>query len=107
MHHSNLKIEKWQRLTLYEQMGNIGSEVRRAFRAKGKDEKSFNNAVERTLELIDLTVADPKRKHHLKEILRAREVFCDAISGRGQYKSSLSDVDRYFMQFAMAARLKK
>lgn len=41
-----------------------------------------------------------------RAIARAREVFCDAISGGREYKSSLEDLERYFGQFAYAARVK-
>jgi hypothetical protein len=33
--------ERWQALTLAEQLGNIGSEVGRAAKWQGKDDKSF------------------------------------------------------------------
>lgn len=96
-------------LSLIEQMGNIGSEVRRAACWQGRDEKMFNSAVERALELFDLTLMDERwqRQKRLKEIARPREVFCDAVLGGKEYKSSLEDLDKYFFQFALAARLKK
>jgi hypothetical protein len=62
-------------LTLYEQMGNIGTEIGRILHArKRNDLAAQNNALCRALELFDLTVSDPRRKHQLKEILRAREL---------------------------------
>jgi len=105
--HKNLADGRWQKLSLMEQLGNIGGEVSRARNWKGKDEKIFNGAVERALELFDLTLQDSRWIGRLKEINRAREVFCDAILGGKEYKSALEDLDKYFLDFAIAARIDK
>ena len=53
--HSKLTNGEWQTLTLFEQMGNIGSEVSRlASSKKRNDKKSADLALIRALELIDL-----------------------------------------------------
>ncbi len=103
--HEELAEGKWFTMSLAEQLGNIGSEVLRASRQKGKDEKTFRQAVERALELFDLTLSDPRWKGHRLEIARAREVFCDAAYDGMLYKSSLEDLVRYFDNFAFAARM--
>ena len=96
--HQNLVNGSWQKLSLYEQMGNIGSEVGRVARAR--DEISRQKAFERALELFDLTVQDKRRRNQLREILRAREVFVEEVlEGK-----DLSDLDKYFLNFAVAAR---
>jgi len=105
--HENLAAGGWEKLSLFEQMGNIGGEVSRAKNWQGRDEKLFNGAVERALELFDLSLADLRWRGRLKELARAREVFCDAVAGGGEYGSSLVDLDRYFLHFAVAARLSK
>jgi acyl-CoA hydrolase len=61
-------------------------------------------AFERALELIDLTLADPRWRGRLKEIARAREVLCDAADGGRDYGATLEDLDRYFLDFAVLAR---
>lgn len=104
--HKELASGRWHTLSLAEQMGNIGSEVGRARRAEGKDEARFRGAVDRALELFGLTLADPRWRGRLREIGRAYEVFCDAVLGGAEYGSSLADLERYFMQFAIAARRK-
>ena len=89
------------------QLANIGSEVGRAAKQEEKDKDAFRGAVERALELFDLTLQDRRHKGRWKEIARARELFCDAITGGGQYKSSLEDLERYFFHYAYRARMKK
>lgn len=102
--HKGLAAGGWQKLSLAEQLGNIGGEVSRASKWQVKDEKIFLGAVERALELFDLTLDDPRWKGRLLEIARAREVFCDAVYGGKLYKSALGDLVHYFDQFAHAAR---
>jgi len=98
--------ESWDKFSLIEQMGNIGSEIGRAARLEGGDSDGFGSAVNRALELFDLTLRDGRWLGRLREVGRAREVFCDIIWGENQYKTSLSDLERYFMHFATAARLR-
>ena len=97
-------LERWRAMPLEEQLGNIGSEISRAMKWQGKDEKIFQNTVNRALELFDMTLDDERWNGRRLEIARAREVFVDAILGGKEYKSSLQDLDKYFMPFAFAAR---
>jgi hypothetical protein len=62
------------------------------------------SALERALELIDLTVADARWRGRTKEILRARELVCDYLVGDNEYGSSSESLDAYFLPFATAAR---
>ena len=109
LHHTalNLKNGKWQALSLAEQMGNIGSEISRALNWKEKDEKLFEKAIERALELLDFTISDPRWQKRLKEIVRVREFICDAVFGDKKYGNSLEDFDQYFLSFALLARAQK
>ncbi len=103
--HKELAEGRWYKMSLMEQLGNIGSEVGRAKIYQDKNDKErFQKAVDRALELFDLTLADFRWRSRLLEIGRARDVFCDAISGGKEYDSNLSDLERYFMYFAIAAR---
>lgn len=104
MQHKNLASGRWHKLSLLEQMGNIGSEVHRALVAKNKDEKRFEDSVLRVLELLDLTLQDARHRKRLKELTRVREVFCDTIYGTGEYGVTHGDLDSYFFHFALAAR---
>ena len=105
--HKTLAAGRWQTLSLMEQLGNIGSEISRALNWRDKDQKSYENAIDRALELLDLTISDPRWQNRLKEIVRARELLGDAVLGGKEYKTSLNDLDRYFFTFALAARLNR
>lgn len=102
---STVAKEKWQKLTLLEQMGNIGSEVGRAAKWYGKDESSFWGAVSRAMDLFELTQADSRWNRRRRELDRAREVFADAVLGGGEYKSNFEDIEKYFMVFALAVSM--
>lgn len=95
--------ERWWTLPLVQQLGNIGSEVGRAAKWQGKDEESFWGAVTRAVELFDLTQSDKRWYKRRNEINRAKEFFADAVLGGQEYKTSLQDLERYFMQFALVA----
>ena len=103
--HPGLAGGRWHELTLAEQLGNIGSEVSRACnaRARGNNDRMFK-AVDRALELFDLTLADPKLAGRRKEICRAREVVCDFFYGDNEYSSDPASLDKYFRPYALAAR---
>lgn len=98
-------VDRWNDMSIFQQMANIGAEVGRTikWKKKGKTERS-KQAMYRTLELIDFSVADPGNTSSLKEILRLREVFLDYVIGDNAYKSTEQSWDRYFYFFTIAAR---
>ena len=102
-----MTLDNWQKLSFYEQMGNIGSEISRALNWRGKNQESYDNAIARAFELLDLTIADARWRLRLKEIVRARELLADAIFGGKEYKTSFEDLNRYFFNFALAARINR
>jgi hypothetical protein len=98
--------QRWADMSMYEQMGNIGSEVGRALAAKRRgDTPGMRGALYRGLDLMDATAElwAKKKTPRTKELLRAREQFAEAI---------ITDKDdpgleSYFMYFAIAARANK
>lgn len=98
--------ERWFTLTLADQLGNIGSEVGRARKWQGRDEESFWGAATRALELLEMTGEDPRWRKRRPEINRARECFADAVLGGEEYGSTLADLEKYFMQFALLAQIR-
>ncbi len=99
-----LDKEKWARLPVFEQMGNISSEVGRTMNALRRgDEASAQGAFHRGLDLIDATAeAWPAKQHgRKKELLRSRELFATAVeTGKPD-----TDLENYYMQYAIAARM--
>lgn len=104
--HQELAGGRWKTLSLSAQMAHIGAEVGRSlnWREKGNSEQS-RRALERSLELVTLTIADVRWKNRLKEVLRAREVVCDYCVGKNTFRSTPESINRYFLPFAQAARL--
>lgn len=105
--HRDLAAGRWRTYSLAEQLGNVGSEVGRLARWRGRDDRLAERAFDRALELLDLTLADPRWRDRLREIARARELLCDAASGGSEYRTTLEDLDRYFLAFAIAARARR
>jgi len=94
--HQDLAAGRWNELTLMEQLANIGSEVGRAARARSAgNEKRLERALDRALELFDLTIADERWRGRLRE---AVHVVADEVV------SSPESLDAWFLPFAMAAR---
>jgi hypothetical protein len=91
-----------------EQLANVGSEVERAisWRERGNPEYS-RRAFERALELLDLTLADPKNRGRRKEPCRCRELLVDYFAGDNQYCSTDEQWRRYFFAFAWATQLRR
>jgi hypothetical protein len=102
--HVSLAAGRWETMPLVEQLANVGSDVARAYRWQGKDSQSCEKAFIRALELLDLTIGDPRWKGRRKELTRVREMLCDAMLGGKEYGSDLASLDRYFFPFAVAAR---
>jgi len=106
-HHADLAAGRWHTMSLMEQLGNAGSEVSRALRARDKGHPDRErSALNRFLDLIDMTIADPRLKGRRKEICRVREIVCDYFVGENIYGSTPESLDRYFMPYAQAARRK-
>ena len=105
--HSSLAAGRWHDFPLVVQFANIGSEVERALKweAGGKEERS-RRALERGLELLSLTIADPKHRGRLKEMTRLREVLLDYFLGDNLHRSTPESWHSYFHPFGVAANRK-
>lgn len=102
--HTGLE-KRWNRLSLHEQMANIGAEIGRTISWKRKRNKAMStDALYRGLELFDFTINDKKNKNSLKEILRVREAIVDFFLGDNVYKSSDVIWEKYFYYFNAVAR---
>lgn len=103
--HKYLALGHWNELSFFEQMANIGSEVERALNWQTKHNAVYcQNAFERALELIDLTLDGIMPASRLKELARMREALVDYFFGTNQFKSTEASWKKYFLIFTYAAR---
>ena len=97
----------WAERELLDQLGNIGSEVGRAIASHGRaDADRTANAIDRALDLFDATAESLAERHQLQrlqELLRSREVFLGLFYDN-RFDKDAEQLERYFMQFAMAER---
>lgn len=106
--HKNLASGRWFELSLVEQLANVGSDIERTIQWKNKGDLLYSQqAFERALDLLDLTIADPKNRKRLKEIVRLREVLADYFVFDNEYKSTDKAWQNYFFAFNYAAAIKR
>ncbi|MDD5574946.1 MAG: hypothetical protein PHH75_07195 [Candidatus Omnitrophica bacterium] len=103
--HKELSSGRWSKLSFFEQMANIGSEVERALNWQARKDAAYSRkAAERALELLDLTLDNASGPAKLKELARTREIMVDYFFGSNEFKSSESSWRKYFLPFTFAAR---
>ncbi len=103
--HKSLAGGRWNTFSHCEQLAHVGSEVSRALNWPQKQNERFRlNAFERALELMDLTLDDPKNRTRARELCRLRESLVDYFQGTNEFGSTPADMRRYFDAFAYAAR---
>lgn len=106
--HKDLMGDPWNRLSIAEQMANVGCDVERAIRWRNKGNLEYSrNAFERALELLMFTIADSKNKKRLKELCRLKEVLVDYFFGDNQYSFTDEFFQKYFINFNYMAALEK
>jgi hypothetical protein len=101
---------RWAKLDIFNQMGNIYSEVGRSFKTKGqKNSADHKEAISRAIDLFDasIRVLIAKKSPQAKEMLRAKEQFLDLAFDDKATPKSMQSLDQYFMHFAAAARLNR
>jgi len=104
--HRDLAAGRWQSIPFVEQLANVGSEVERALNWRQKQNAGYSLlAFDRALELLDLTIADPRHSRRLRELTRLRETLADYFLGDNQYSSTDKSWRNYFYAFGYAAAL--
>ena len=106
--YTTVSAGRWFELDLIEQLANIGCDIERTikWRDKGRHEDSLQ-AFYRALELIDLTIADPKNRKRLKEIVIARELLVDYFVYDNVYQSTDKQWQDYFYAFNYAVAIRR
>ncbi len=106
--HKELSAGRWFELSLTEQLANIGADLERCvkWKQKGKIRQS-QAAFERALDLLYLTVEDPKNRKRLREVLRTREALIDHFIYDNEFNTTDEEWQRYFYHYNYAAAMKK
>ncbi len=103
--HREMAAGRWNDLSFFEQMANVGAEVGRTIAWKIKANPEYSGrAFERAIELLDLTVSDKKNRKRVRELLRVREALVDHFVFNNIYQSTDDSWQRYFHAFQIAAR---
>ena len=105
--HRQLAAGRWFEMPLVEQMANIGSEIERTIAWRGRNQTNSTAAFDRGLELLDLTIADPRHRRRLRELTRLREALADYFVFDNVYRSTDESWHRYFQAFTYAAALRR
>ncbi|MBV8661110.1 MAG: hypothetical protein JO129_03120 [Candidatus Dependentiae bacterium] len=110
MIHTNLTQERWNTFSIHQQLANVGTDVSRAIRWKNKGNLEYSQqALDRALELLDLTIQDEKYKGRgaFRELLRTREALKDYFLGDNQYFTNDEIWHNYFLHFNYAYAIEK
>jgi len=98
--HKELMGDRWNSLSIIEQMANVGCDVDRAIRWRNKGELvDSRNAFERALELLQFTIADPKNRKRLRELCPLKDHLIDYFMYDNEYASTDEWFQKYFFNF--------
>ena len=99
---------RWFELSLIEQLANVGCDIDRAIRWKNKNNALYSDdALKRALDLLDLTISDPKNIKRLRELGRMREILKDYFFGDNSYSYTDEVLHKYFMDYNYMAAIQK
>ncbi len=94
---------RWLKLSRTQQLGNIGSEIARARHWETRNDLvNREKSLERSLELLDLTLDDKRWKFGLKEIARLREIICAWFCNQTFFDISPKELEDYCISFAIS-----
>lgn len=110
MMHTGLTPERWFTFSVFEQLANIGTDIARAIQGKKNHDTIYSEkAFEQAMELLDLTIADPKNKRgSLRELVRIREALKDYfLADNKEFQTNEEFWQNYFYDFNYAAALQR
>ena len=99
-----IEIAKWKKMSLAQQLGNIGSEVARACSAaeQGNQERR-NLSLARALELAQLTLANESNQWRRSELQNLYEALLSIYNDEAP-NITLSNIQDYCLPFALLTR---
>jgi hypothetical protein len=100
---------RWFKLSLIEQMANIGCDIERTIQWKrSNDLAESRRAFDRALELLDFTIVDTKNSGcRLREICRVREALVDHFVYDNEYATTDEYWQQFFYDFNYAAAIQR
>ncbi len=106
--HQDLAQGRWQQMSLMEQLANVGSEFGRALKSKqAQNEARFESALVRMLDLLYLTLSDPRWSLPRKrEIARLKETILEGFFDPSVPFQSLNSLEKYFFYCTVARKPK-
>ena len=66
-------LESWLKFSKNQQIGAIAAEIKRSKIWQGKDKENFLSAIERLIDLIDLTIDDKRWQRQLSILFWLRD----------------------------------
>ena len=94
----SILVEEWQKMTLPQQMINIGNEVKRAFRFS--DIEKQRPFLEKAIFLTDLSLKDIKNENVYPELEIGREVLSDRLNGHS-LDCDDEHIKNYYLNFML------
>ena len=97
-----MESARWNKMSISEQILNIGGEIQRAVDRKAENEpKLANDYLKKALEWIRLTKDDPKNHNRIEEITIVEDELKDYF-GSNKYKNDKNSIMSYWNSFFSA-----
>jgi hypothetical protein len=94
------RIVRWFEMPVSVQLANVGSEVNRAIKYKNKNEEQKKiNFTQKAIELLDLTIEDPKNVNRREELECCKEELNDFFLGSNDYHTTDDILIRFYDSF--------
>ena len=100
-----ITAERWEKLTLRQQLGAIGSEFSMyVLLLKKEAVMDESKSLAEVFRLIDLTISDNRWLDRAKDLNRFRKVLSDITLSEHVQQASVEKLQDYLLSFALLAR---
>lgn len=100
-----MELISWEKFSLPEKIGNIGSEISRArFWHEKKKLDAEKISLERSLEMLQATLDSSLSNAARREIARMLELVADWYQGSHIYNVNPIEIENYFTEYAFLAK---
>lgn len=92
--------EEWFKLSIGDQISNIGSEVLRADRWKKRgNEKNMRSFYNAAIDFLRLSIRDPKNKNRVGELNLLIDELADYMIGDNRWGTTTQQLEKYYNAF--------